>query len=136
MNLIPTVPVGYLGVLAAGVASMVVGYLWYGPLFGKTWMRLSGSKMGSGDNMMSLYGMQYVASVVTAYVLAVFLGLTGATTLEAALPVAVWLWFGFQATLQLGKVLWEGKSWNLYFVEAGQSLVTLLVMVAVLTYVK
>lgn len=136
MNLIPTVPVGYLGVLAAGVAAMVVGFLWYGPLFGKAWMKLSGYKMGGTGNMNSLYAIQYVASVATAYVLAVFLGLTGATTLEAALPIAVWLWLGFQATLKLGVVLWEGKSWNLFFLEAGHSLVTLLVMAAVLTYVK
>jgi hypothetical protein len=122
--------------LAAGVAAMVVGFLWYGPLFGKAWLKLSGHKMGGTGNMNSLYAIQYVASVVSAYVLAVFLGLTGATTLEAALPIAVWLWLGFQATLKLGVVLWEGKSWNLFFLEAGHSLVTLLVMAAVLVYVK
>lgn len=115
---------------------MAVGYLWFGPLFGKTWIKLSGAKMGEGDNMAMLYGGQYVASVVTAYVLAVFLGLTGSTTLEAALPVAVWLWLGFLATKELGVVLWEGKSWNLYFLNTGQSLVSLLVMTAVLVLVR
>lgn len=136
MNFIPTVPVNYLAVLLAGVVAMAVGYLWFGPLFGKTWVKLSGAKMGGGDNMGMLYGGQYVASVVTAYVLAVFLGLTGSTTLEAALPVALWAWLGFLATKEIGVVLWEGKSWNLYFLNAGQSLVSLLVMAAVLTLVR
>jgi beta-lactamase superfamily II metal-dependent hydrolase len=134
LNLIP-VSVNYLAVLLAAVGAMVVGFLWYGPLFGKTWAKLSGV---SADKMKganwTLYLWQYVAAAVTALVLSVFLTLTGSTTLDAALRTAVWLWLGFQATLQLGKVLWEGKSWNLYFLDAGQNLVTLLVMAAVLVY--
>lgn len=134
LNLIPAVSVNYLAVVAASVAAMVVGYLWYGPLFGKAWAKLSGAKMGNGDNM--LYVWQYVASVVTAYVLAVSLSLTDSTSLQSAMIMAFWLWLGFQATLQVGKVLWEGKSWNLYFLEAGQTLVSLLVMAAVLSYLS
>lgn len=32
----------YLVVLAAAVASIALGMVWYGLLFGKVWMRLSG----------------------------------------------------------------------------------------------
>ena len=34
------VAVNYLAVLAAAIASMVIGFLWYGPLFGKQYMAL------------------------------------------------------------------------------------------------
>ena len=34
-------------VLGSMVASIVFGFLWYGPLFGKPWMRLSGIVMPS-----------------------------------------------------------------------------------------
>ncbi|MDO8488446.1 MAG: DUF1761 family protein [bacterium] len=36
------VPVNYLAILAAAVLSMVLGFLWFGPLFGQTWMKLMG----------------------------------------------------------------------------------------------
>lgn len=32
--------INYLAVLIAAVASMIIGFLGYGPLFGKAWMRL------------------------------------------------------------------------------------------------
>ena len=36
------IPINYLAVLAAAVSNMVLGFLWYGPLFGKTWSKLMG----------------------------------------------------------------------------------------------
>lgn len=33
-----------LAVVLAAVVSMIVGWLWYGPLFGKQWMALMGWK--------------------------------------------------------------------------------------------
>ncbi|HLD39833.1 MAG TPA: DUF1761 family protein, partial [Candidatus Nanoarchaeia archaeon] len=32
----------YLAVLVAAIAAYVVGFLWYGPVFGKKWMALMG----------------------------------------------------------------------------------------------
>jgi len=34
--------VNVLAILVVGVAYMVVGFLWYGPLFAKPWMKLVG----------------------------------------------------------------------------------------------
>ncbi len=34
--------VNYWAVLTCGLVSMVVGSIWYGPIFGKLWMRLNG----------------------------------------------------------------------------------------------
>ena len=36
------VDVNYLAVLACGVVAMILGFLWYGPLFGKKWSQLMG----------------------------------------------------------------------------------------------
>ncbi len=38
----PTVPVNYVAVVVAALANMVIGYVWFGPLFGKMYMRLQG----------------------------------------------------------------------------------------------
>lgn len=36
------VPVNYIAVILAAVAANVLGFIWYGPLLGKQWMKLSG----------------------------------------------------------------------------------------------
>jgi hypothetical protein len=129
--------VNYIAVLAAAVASMVLGFLWYGPLFGKMWMKLMGVKeMGDKSQMPKNYAIVFVGSLVTAYVVSVFLVLTNMTTLTGALTLAFWAWLGFQAPLLVGSVLWEGKSWNLYCLNAVYWLVNLLVIASVLSYLK
>src|SRR3989344_8789314 len=118
--------INWLALIAAGVVSMIVGFVWYGPLFGKTWIKLSGHKeMGDKKDMPKTYGIMFAASLVTAYVLLV---------LGANLMTAFWIWLGFQATLLLQSVLFEGKSWNLYFLNAGHQLVSLMAMSWVLSY--
>ncbi len=34
--------INYLAILVCGVLSMVIGAIWYGPLFGKKWMEICG----------------------------------------------------------------------------------------------
>jgi len=107
---------------------MAVGFIWYGPLFGKAWMKLTGKKeMGDKKEMPKTYAILFVASMVTAYVLSV---------LGGSMQTAFWVWLGFQATVLLHSVLFEGKSWNLYFLKAGHQLVSLLAMSWVLSYFK
>lgn len=118
--------VNWVAVILAAVVSMVVGFIWYGPLFGKAWMKLTGKKeMGDKKEMPKTYAIMFAASLVTAYVLSV---------LGASFETAFWVWLGFQATLLLNGVLFEGKSWNLYFLNAGHQLVSLLAMAWVLSY--
>ena len=37
----PPVEINYLAVLVAAIASMALGFLWYGPLFGNQWKKQS-----------------------------------------------------------------------------------------------
>ena len=37
-----TTDLNYLAILVAGISNMVIGFLWYGPIFGKMWMGLIG----------------------------------------------------------------------------------------------
>ena len=65
-------------VLAAAVASMVIGAIWYSPaVFGKIWMSLTGIsdskiKEMKSKGMAKSYVIGFIASLVTAYVLAHF----------------------------------------------------------------
>ncbi len=65
--------VNLLAVLVAGIVPMIVGTLWYGPLFGKRWMALmetTPEKIREGFAPLRTYGVSFLLSLVTAFVLA------------------------------------------------------------------
>ena len=137
----PTVPINYLAVLAAAVSSMLVGFLWYGPLFGKTWMKLAGVSMSDAPKGVGkLYAIQFVGSLVMAYVLAHALVFASvymkAEGLNAGLMAGFWNWLGFVAPVTLGTVLWDGKPWKLWILNNAHYLIALCVMGIILALWK
>ncbi len=131
------ITVNYYAVLACGFASLVLGMLWYGPIFGKIWIKLMGftqahmeeaKKKGMCPSMV----MAFIASCVMAFVLAQYLGWNGLETIDKAAIGAFWIWLGFFATASISPVLWEGKSWKLYFIGIAHQLVQLLIFTAIL----
>lgn len=58
-------------VFLAGIVPMIVGFLWYGPLFKNSWMRESGmtNEKIEGGNMAVIFGLAYVFSVMVAFML-------------------------------------------------------------------
>ena len=130
------IPINWLAVVAAGVANMVVGYLWYGPLFGKMWKGLMGftdesmKSMPVTMTMAMVWG--FVASLVMAYVLARFAFVSGAIDVMGALTLAFWVWLGFLATQSVGAYLWEGKPFKLFVLCAANQLISIALMAVVL----
>ncbi len=60
-------------VLVAGIVPMVIGALWYGPIFGRRWMALmekTEEEIREGFNPLKTYGVSFVLALVTAFVLA------------------------------------------------------------------
>ena len=131
---ITTIDVNYLAVLVSAIVSFLIGGLWYQALFGKTWEKLERKKMGAGKNKMVLLLINFIASLVTSYVLLHTLTYAGATSVSDALIVGFFTWLGyFAVTTILGSVLWEGKSIKLYAMNAGFWLINLLIMSLILT---
>ena len=139
------VPVNYLAVLVAAASSIVLGFLWYGPLFGKVWMAQMGitkesmSSVKQGE-MMKSYVLMTIGSLLMAYVLSHSLTFastyTQTTGYLAGVMVAFWTWLGFVAPVTLSSVLWEKKSWKLWCINAGYYLVSLKIMGVILALWK
>lgn len=132
------IEINFLAVLAAAVAAMALGALWYSPLlFGKQWVRL----MGWGEvvppsakkSAAKGYAIQLALSLVTAYVLAHFVFVWGAATASEGLALGFFVWLGFEVPVMMGAQLWEGKSWKLFAINASYQLVALLVAAVILT---
>ena len=129
--------INYWAVLGAAVVNMVVGSLWFGPLFGKMWKNLMGFTDESMKKMSSLTMTQAmlggaVTSLIMAYVLARFIAMAGIMDVKGALLLACWIWLGFMATVHAGMYLWEGKPFKLFVLVALESFVALHLMAVVL----
>ncbi|TSC68273.1 MAG: hypothetical protein G01um101466_499 [Parcubacteria group bacterium Gr01-1014_66] len=132
------ISINYLAVCAAALSTIIVGALWYGPLFGKIWISLMGftpkhmeelKKRGAGKS----YALAFIGSLVMAYVLAHFTSIWETIGIGDAFQLAFWIWLGFIATTTLGSVLWEGKSWKLYLLNIAHQFLSLFVMTSILT---
>ena len=141
-----SVDINYWAVLLAAVSSMVVGSLWYMPAgFGKAWMQMTGVKAdkmrGATPGAMAwMYGSVFVASLVTAYILAHVTFLSnkffGDSFLQDALSTAFWLWLGFTAARLYVHDTFEGRRKKLTLLNAGHEVVTVLVMALIIGLLK
>lgn len=135
------IPVNYLAVVVAAIANMALGFLWYGPLFGKKWialMQFTPEHMAAAKakGMTKQYSFLALTSLLTSYVLSAEIVFANAyfttTGISGGLMAGFWSWLGFIVPITLGTVLWEGKSWTLWVLNAGYYLVALCAMGAVL----
>ena len=137
------VTINYWAVLVCAIVAIGIGIVWYGPLFGKKWMKLIDMKMpeeitpAMKREMYKSYVVTAISSFVMAYVLAHTLYfatvVTRMTGVEAGLQVALWSWIGFVVPVSLLSVTWEGRPWKYWFIVAGYYLVTLAVMGVILS---
>lgn len=130
--------VNFVAVLVGALVNMVLGFLWYGPLFGKSWQKLSGltdTKLNEmkKKGMTNVYLFSMLGALLMAFVLAMTLNLTGSVGVVEGVKLGFWIWLGFVAPTMLNSVLYEDKSWNLYWINAGYYLVALVIMGGVLS---
>ena len=130
-----------LAVLVAAISAMLVGFLWYSPLlFAMSWLREMGYDVDDKARIQAMqksagpaYLGSFVASVVTAFILALFFHWLHVQSLEVGLTIAFHVWLGFVATVQLTGVLFMKQSVKLFAINTGYQLVCYLVMGSILT---
>jgi len=133
--------VNLFAVLAAAIAWMVIGFLWYSPLlFARPWMVAMGfdpDNKAALEQMRKetgkLYGIAFVASLISAAVLAKLFHSTGTVSLLRGLKIAFAVWIGFVATVQLTGTLFGKRSTKLFMIDTGYQLVSYLASGAILS---
>lgn len=122
-------------VLVSAVLTIVIGSFWYSPLlFGKIWMDANGIKEEEMKGAYKAYLGALISSLLTAYVLGVFINWIGADNALQGAFIGFLAWLGFVATTQFSAVLWEKKPLKLYGIHAGAMLINLIVMGALLAW--
>ncbi len=117
-------------VLAAGIAHMVTGLIWFQPkLFGKAWAELTGQELKPARKFLvaGLIGHQLIALT-----LAVIVNLAKVTTAPGGIAVGVMTWIGFVVTLETGELIWEKIPFKLFMIRIGNHLAALSIAGAIL----
>jgi len=133
--------VNLLSVLAAGIATMILGFVWYSPaLFAKPWMREMGYDPDDKAKIQEMqksagpaYGASFVAGLLSAFTLALILHGLQAHDLHAGVMLGFHVWLGFVATVQLTGALFARQSMKLFAINTGYQLVCYLIMGIILT---
>ncbi len=122
--------INWLAVLVAAILPMVVGSLWYGPLFGKSWtalMELTEEEIKADFNPVKSYGLSFVMALVMAFVLAYVVGMGEGGTTNGMMYGAL-LWLGFIVPYGFQSVAFEMKKSPIYLLSITYNLVVLLLM--------
>ena len=129
--------INWLAVLVAAISNMVLGFLWYGPFFGKQWIKLEGwtkadMEKAQKEGMSKTYALTFVGAIVMAYVLNVVLNNSSAVDYMSGAMVGFWVWLGFTVPVLMNEVLFGRKLWQVFYINVGYYLVSLMVMGAIL----
>jgi hypothetical protein len=126
-------------VLAAAIATMVLGFLWYSPLlFARPWMALMGYDYNDKAKLEEMrkgaaktYVLSFLASLASAFVLAKIVDVASVNSAPYGIKYGFAIWLGFVTTVQLTAALYGRQPFKLYLINTGYQLVCYLAMGAI-----
>ena len=151
----------FLAIFVAALSTLVVGFIWYGPMFGKAWMTECGFKEEDlkGGNMLKIFGLTFVFSFMLAMMMNVLvihefgaLGMVHGDPTTALPSFAAFMadYAGQHRTFGHGALhgamsgiflalplfaingLFERRSWKYIFIHAGYWTVCMTIMGAII----
>ena len=123
--------INWIAVIVGVILSNALGFLWYGPLFGKPWMAALGKRPEQLQSSPMMYVWTIVTSLITMVVLAATVGAFGSSGVVQGAVIGAVLFVGLQGTATYVGVMFEGKSATLWSINALYNLVIFVVMGAV-----
>jgi len=123
------IQLNYLAIVVAALSTFLIGGLWYSPaVFGKAWMtenRFTEESL-KGGNMAKIFGVAFILGLISAVNLAMFMGPENDPAMGA-----MWGFLagaGWVATFVGTHYLFERRSFKLFLINAGYSIVALTIM--------
>lgn len=139
-----TMDVNYWAIVTGAVLSMVIGAIWYGPLFGNKWMEIVGvnpADLEARKKMQKsagpLYAVQFILTLFQVLVLA---HLVADTQIVGGLERSLWIWAAFVIPTLAGAVMWTNEirklKWTRFLIQGGYQLVLFIVFGLLLQFWK
>lgn len=136
--------INYWAILVGGLFSMVLGALWYGPIFGDKWMEILGMDPDDTvamDKMKKSAGPMYMVQfVLTLFQVLVLAHLIADTQQVSGVERALWIWAAFVMPTLAGAVMWTNEpkdlKWARFFIQGGYQLILFVVLGVLLHFWK
>lgn len=135
--------INMMAILVTVVATFVLGFLWYTPLFGKAWAKEMGVDTSVkpppgalAKGMIFMVIGNFFLAYVFAHNIAAWSFVPGTkemSVMSNVMSSTVFTWLGFYLPVDLGTVAWEKKSWKLFGINTGYHFMMLLVASLILT---
>ncbi len=136
----PTVELNYFAVVVASVLAMILGALWYGPLFGRAWMRVIGvaemddeTRKKMQAQAMPLYVLQFMLLLVQVTMIAL---ITAYFDWTVSLLAMAFFYVAFIIPTLAGSAMWNNDSakiaWMRFGIQAGYQAVMCVIFALVL----
>lgn len=135
----------YFAILLATIGQFIVGAVWYSVFFGKLWGKIHGfDKLPKAvqqkmmKEMGPMYGVQFVVTLMTSFVLALFIAVLPADWNPYGL--AGFFWFGFVVPTTVSAAIFGGteNKWLVQkiLVQIGASLLCLQTGAAIIHFMR
>lgn len=119
--------INWLAVMAASLVGFAIGFVWYGPLFGKSWMKSTGlsEKDFQNVNMGKIFGFSFIFQFIMAICLSIFFFGSGDPEAAAMITGGTGAFYGFLTgfgwvAMAIGvNALNEQKSWQYILINGG-----------------
>ncbi|MBD3362204.1 DUF1761 family protein [Candidatus Dojkabacteria bacterium] len=126
-----------LKILVTSSITLLVALVWHSPfVFGKVWLRvshlLSKKVAEKKESLYRLYLYTYLSGLITTYVLAKFITVLKIQTFIPGMLTGYWMWVGFVAATTLPDYLFEKRPLELFLINVGRDLVSMLLMGGIL----
>jgi hypothetical protein len=125
--------INYWAVLVAAFAAFVMSSLYYSPLLlGNVWPAVDPGPAAGASPSIGTAVAEFARTLVITCVLARVIALLGNGKWKSAVGLAVWLWFGFSATMWVGAIMWEKTPWQIAAIHSGDWLLKTLLITAII----
>jgi hypothetical protein len=124
----------WVAILVAAIASFIFEALWFS-VFMNQWLAGIGRTkewlIGTGLNPAIQYATAILCSIVVAAVLSICIQASGKQTARRGILCGAVIWFGFIATSWAKAYIFEVRTFQIYFIYTGYSLIDLMLIGAI-----
>ena len=135
--------INWWAIIVSAIVSMIIGSIWFGPLFGKKWSEVMGVDFDSKSEeekkammkmMGPMYALQFILSLLTLYILAHYIaGWQPQPGAMGGIINALFIYVGFIVPTLAGNAMWSGKTkrlaLNMFWINAGYNLIIYVIII-------
>jgi MFS family permease len=111
--------ISYVWIVVAALVQWLLGALWYGVIFKKSWRKLVGlPESEKPKNAIFALAVALVACLLLSFVLAHVVEMAGAALFTKGFMLGVVCWLGFMAPPLFAQHIFEGRRANLFAINA------------------